>query len=418
MKRQTLTSAVVMACCLTVPAIASAEVELHGYFRTQVGNNAKGGNLECFQGLYPVRSKYRLGNECDEYAEMSVGIPFGDPNEVWGKYVFTNALQPKGAADYEGTPNDYTIANRENYFQMGGMFESDALENASIWVGKRFYNRHDIHMADFYYWSNSGQGAGIEEIKLGDSANFSLAYHQANVPNGHAATDPSNNRYSFRFYNIDLLGGKFETELVHLKSDVAQGNADTGSGDRVFLQHTQNDILGGWNKVALILGKDQGGSGFEWLPTNPGTGDEKSSSLMLVDHLYFTTGDNWTGTAMFAYGEVKPDGGDKLKWTSIGVRPQYNHSDTRATIFELGHDIGEGSFGDAKPALTKLTVAEQFSFSAGTWARPVIRFFATYASWNQDLQDQAAAWSSPIANGVFGDDTSGFTYGVQAEAWW
>ena len=36
-----------------------------------------------------------------------------------------------------------------------------------LWAGKRFYQRHDIHMNDFYYWDISGPGAGVENIDLG-----------------------------------------------------------------------------------------------------------------------------------------------------------------------------------------------------------------------------------------------------------
>lgn len=38
---------------------------------------------------------------------------------------------------------------------------------STIWAGKRFYQRHDVHMIDFYYWDISGHGAGIENIDLG-----------------------------------------------------------------------------------------------------------------------------------------------------------------------------------------------------------------------------------------------------------
>jgi maltoporin len=41
------------------------------------------------------------------------------------------------------------------------------LPGSTIWAGKRFYQRHDVHMIDFYYWDISGPGAGIENIDLG-----------------------------------------------------------------------------------------------------------------------------------------------------------------------------------------------------------------------------------------------------------
>ena len=65
---------------LFVAAAAQAEgVELHGYVRTQVGGTSEGGNLQCFggDGTWPIRSKYRLGNECDNFASTTAIIPFG-----------------------------------------------------------------------------------------------------------------------------------------------------------------------------------------------------------------------------------------------------------------------------------------------------------------------------------------------------
>ncbi|MGN5139590.1 carbohydrate porin [Aeromonas sp. 164P] len=38
---------------------------------------------------------------------------------------------------------------------------------ATLWAGKRYYQRHDIHISDFYYWNVSGAGAGIEGIQDG-----------------------------------------------------------------------------------------------------------------------------------------------------------------------------------------------------------------------------------------------------------
>jgi maltoporin len=113
-------------------------------------------------------------------------MPFGDTNGVWGKYKLTLGLTDHGTQDAESTADGkFQLLHRENYFYAGGFFGPGALENATLWVGQRFYNRHDIHMSDYYYWSNSGPGAGIEEIKAGP-AKLSLAYFQtggnANAP--------------------------------------------------------------------------------------------------------------------------------------------------------------------------------------------------------------------------------------------
>ena len=39
--------------------------------------------------------------------------------------------------------------------------------SATFWIGNRYYKRHDVHMADFFYWDPSGEGAGIEDVDIG-----------------------------------------------------------------------------------------------------------------------------------------------------------------------------------------------------------------------------------------------------------
>lgn len=374
---------------------------------------ARGGNLQCFQGPWPVRMKYRLGNECDNYAEPSIALPFGDTNEVWAKYKLTVALKEKGAQDYEGTGDkSFELASRENYFSAGGFFGKGAFENASVWVGKRFYNRHDVHMNDYYYWSNSGPGAGIEEIQAGP-AKLSFAYFQ-NGGNANDANTLVGKRYSMRFYDINTNpNGKLEGELVFLNDSKTQGTGSTGKGTLLFLEHTQSGVLGGFNKIALIVGNDKGGDGFEWLPNYPGTGtgSDSARNITLVDHLYFDLkGTNWSGTATAIVAKYTKDGMQDLTWTSFGVRPQYNFTKNVSVAFEYGHDAGKGNGATTK--LDKFTVAGQLALSPGVWARPVLRAFVTHARWND------AAKAAGIANGAFGTANSGTTYGLQAEAWW
>src|SRR5687767_4797134 len=136
-----------LASAFASPARAEG-VEFHGYVRTQVGGTGEGGNLQCFggSGVWPIRAKYRLGNECDTYGEAMVVAPFGKSDGAWAKYHLMLALQEKNAEDFEDVANDkFNIASRQNFVQMGGFFPKGALEDAKLWVGKRYYNRHDIH---------------------------------------------------------------------------------------------------------------------------------------------------------------------------------------------------------------------------------------------------------------------------------
>ncbi len=429
-----LALAAAAASALVASAARADGVEFHGYMRTQVGSTSKGGGLQCFGGssYYPIRAKYRLGNECDSYGEAEVVAPFGKADGAWAKYHLMVALLENNATDFEGTAPStsinfddktfkltqaFQVASRQNYVHAGGFFgENNAFQDAKIWVGKRFYNRHDTHINDMYYWANTGPGAGIEDIQLGKVAKFALAYHSRNTNgsnpgNGNAIGDGIHKRVSARFYDIPVNpNGTLEGEYVYHFGSIADPNQTEGKGHQIFLEHTQSKLFGnGYNKVALVYGTKLG-EGFDWLPVNAGAtqGAEGKNSWRLHETFYFDFG-NVTGMATAVYGVRNFNGGGKHEWTSYGVRPQYNFNDNFSIAAEAGFDQGKMT-GSATKKIAKLTVAPQLALSKGFWARPVFRAFVTYAKWNAAM--------GTVANGVFGDAHNGMTYGVQVENWW
>ncbi|WP_176203892.1 carbohydrate porin, partial [Salmonella enterica] len=83
-----------------------------------------------------------------------------------------------------------------------------------IWAGKRFYQRHDVHMIDFYYWDISGPGAGIENIDLG-FGKLSLAATRSTEAGG---------SYTFSSQNIydevkDTANDVFDVRLAGLQTN-------------------------------------------------------------------------------------------------------------------------------------------------------------------------------------------------------
>ncbi|MDW4682435.1 carbohydrate porin, partial [Escherichia coli] len=51
-------------------------VDFHGYARSGIGWTGSGGEQQCFKAT-GAQSKYRLGNECETYAELKLG------QELW-----------------------------------------------------------------------------------------------------------------------------------------------------------------------------------------------------------------------------------------------------------------------------------------------------------------------------------------------
>ena len=434
-KFKLLACAAAAASAFAGASVQAQGLEFHGYMRTGTGTTSEGGKQVCFSapGAY---AKYRLGNECETYSEVAFAMPFGKSDGAWAKYNLMLALiEDNAASDFEGLHarnnsgveenNDkFNIASRQHFIQAGGFFGEGALQDAKVWIGKRYYNRHDVHINDFYYWSNSGLGGGIEDIALGgNGTKMAFAYHSKGDDElaNNSKTGLNTQRLSARFYDIPVNpNGKLEGEVAFLRgSRVSGGNTDSGTA--LFLQHTQSGIWGGgFNKLALVYSDDAGSN-----PTYTDANDsDKGKITALVEQFYFAPqGSKWSGLATFTYAQVKPDTGSTGKWLSFGVRPQYNFTDNFSLAMELGHDQTSAGSGP-KPKLTKLTIAPQLSLAGGFWARPVFRAFATYARWNKGLED-AVQNTSDEAPGreypfgaVFGEDRHGMTYGIQVEAWW
>ena len=104
----------------------------------------------------------------------------------------------------------------------------------------------------------------------------------------------------------------------------------------------------------------------------------------------------------------------------VGTRPLYNINEVLGLFSELSHQRVKQDSQSTR-TLSKVTLGTQFSMGPGMMARPALRFFATYAKWND-----AAANAGPVActgrdcnTAVtsFANKRSAVTYGAQVEAW-
>ncbi|GAK55978.1 porin LamB type [Candidatus Vecturithrix granuli] len=66
---------------------------------------------------------------------------------------------------------------------------------------------------------------------------------------------------------------------------------------------------------------------------------------------------------------------------------------------------------DETCTLHKFTIAPTITVGSGFWARPELRAFVTYASWNDEYEGR-------IGGTPFADETRGMIYDVQMETWW
>ncbi|MGQ5522999.1 maltoporin [Chitinimonas sp. PSY-7] len=420
MMKSKLFLAVVAA--MAAQATMAASVDYHGYLRSGSGSASEGGREVCFGLNAPafggkVGGAGRLGNECETYSELSFDAALGESNGVGFKLHTMLAFSQEQQKDWE----DKSPAWRQTWIEATNV-GNGALANAGIWGGKRFYKRHDAHIADFFWSASMGPGAGIENIDFG-FGKFSYALMRNDeTSSGGSASDAVTN-HDFRLEGIGAnAGGSIDLTA----NVVAKNQVDGRNGSNGFafgITHNQADPFGmaGFNNLVLQVAKDAANldQSASWLKS---TDDKKS--WRIVEHLVFDPkNSNWNGALFAGYGAEKFNG-VKSKTMSLVVRPVYHFTENYSVALEAGTTSVKPNSAPTQ-RLSKLTIAPQLSMGKGFWARPALRAYYTYAKWNQAAQTAAVSVANPggVVSGkgnqfAYATKTSGSSYGVQVEAWW
>ena len=396
----------IASLCLLAPLSVNA-LEFAGYLRSGVGNSLNGGKQSCFQ-LPGAESKYRLGNECEQYAELELR------QDV---YSFDDG----SVLSVDGMASLYNQYNRELTFQgdngaarlpqlYAQWSNLPALNGGSVWAGRRYYKRNDIHISDFYYWNQSATGAGIEDVLIGGLKDSYALSRKDNLYQENYV-----NRHDFNVAGFNTNpGGQLEFGLSYLDKPE---RTDAHSGWAITAQHVQSDFLGGKNKLALQYGEGSGtGLGY----TGDFKLDNSSKRYRIVEFFDWQVTPRFGGQIEAVYQkDFRPDGGNQ-EWLSLGVRPTYAISEQFKLVTELGHDQVKAADGTRK--LSKFTFAPTWSPKGpGFWTRPEVRLYYTYASWNAAAQraaNEIDAGSALSDSGAFGSARHGSNAGLQVEYWW
>ena len=457
MKRNLLLSAALPMALVCGPLLGQDVFELHGYMRAGVGRSSNGGEMASFYLPGCVNSPsggpgYRLGNEEDNYIELAMDVRAyekGDTNfKLHFRPTFRQYNDARDAstdaggnvdASHSATQNQMVYL-REAWGEANGVLgDSTVLKNATLWMGRRFYQRHDVHMIDFYYWNNSGDGVGLENMDFG-FAKFSYAYIQAdrnNVDGGWGTGNfPGKVQTDVYNYNGKVLVGSHDLRLTGMSlwqnstfsvglqynepsTRKGTGNANYNNiGRRYHFEYVQSGLWGGDNK--LYLTKGDGSTMWNWYSASTNT---NNNWWMVMDNFFIQPMKQF-GMGVVAVHRVQNEddrqpGHRDMTWNSIGARPVWFFTQHISLAAEVGYDqfkvTGDGSAADGQTrGMLKKTLALQFSPQSSWWSRPVLRLFVTRANWNK----YATAWGTPSALGVFNGYQAGTTFGAQIEAWW
>jgi len=416
---------------LSAPTMA---VDFTGYARSGIGWTGSGGEQQCFQTT-GAQSKYRLGNECETYAELKLG------QEVWKEgdksfYFDTNvAYSVAQQNDWEATSPAFREAN------VKGKNLIDALPGSTIWAGKRFYQRHDVHMIDFYYWDISGPGAGLEDVDLG-FGKLSFAATRSSEAGG-SYTFSSDRIRDFAtstandVFDVRLAGLETNTDgVLELGVDYGRANArddyrleDGASKDGWMFtaEHTQS-MLKGYNKFVLQYATDALTSQGKGVPQGTSL-NNNGDMYRILDHGAISLAERWDLMYVAMYQNIDLDNNRGTEWYTVGVRPMYKWTPIMSTLLELGYDNVKSQQAGERNGQYKVTLAQQWQAGDSIWSRPALRLFATYAKWDEkwgyskdnagDLTTFASADST--GNGILTNSRGNndeVTFGAQMEIWW
>jgi maltoporin len=408
------------------------DVNFHGYFRIGYGVSSEKGRQVCFQAP-GAQSKYRLGNECDQYGEFLFSGPayVSDSGVVANANVMFNVYIPtttQGNPD-RFVPNANELGKDLHFGANQFFFDFQGLpflgKGAKAWIGRRFYKREDIHVIDYFWWNASGVGGGLEDIPVGNTMKLSYAAFTVEgnpVPTGTGANAPTAPprsevaiRNDLRLYGIQVNpGGELVLGLNGIinASDKDASGRDTNNGFSATAMLAEK-ALGGTSKTGVQYGlgaavSSNGVVGSLLTPTG-------TFFVRGIENFDFQLSPDLSGqvTGVLDYTSVKD--GAATTWISAGGRLAYALHENAQLLFEAGFDTVKSDADNAERAsLAKITVAPVISGGRGYWARPQLRLFGTLAFWSSGAR--AGVDSGGIYAGT--DKSAGSTFGMQAEAWW
>ncbi|MCA2017902.1 maltoporin [Vibrio tritonius] len=416
-----------------ISASAFADVDFHGYMRAGVGMSPDGGG----QITYNKNQIGRLGNEGDAYGEVELG------KEVYNEsgktfYVDTMfAMSSNGSNDWEGTGTNCGVAagnecvsDAEFGFRQYNVKAKGLLNfapEATLWAGKRFYQRHDIHISDMYYWNISGAGAGIEGIETGPGK-LSLAWvrndRNDNFDNGSGSGDTPDtgndgmlnvNTFDVRYAGIPLWSkANLEVGIDYAyvnPTDSASDAAKDAENGVMFTAELTQGLDNGFNKTVVQYGTEGYSKNFAFYGDGSWYGAEAKDDAYgyrLINWGVAGLSDSVEVGHQLVYGVGKEMWGTMDRWKTMSavIRPVYKWDENHKSILELGYSVDDND--GAKTKLGKVTVAQAWCAGSSFWARPEIRLYATYFKYDDDSN------GTPFDSGT-DDDTMQF--GVQVEAW-
>lgn len=402
----------------------SHELSVNGYLRTGIGWSG-GRQMVNFNAPESVH-KFRLGNEANHYGELQFNYRYKNKDSVnlYEVSYMMSKFIPYGSDDYKQFPETAQLYGKIN----------KVIKNANLWVGKRYYDRRNVEMLD-YFWLNSGQnsqlGIGIENYQVKNSGNLNLALMRFKYGNNDAHSYVTDFRYLdlplSEYSKLNFLGQFSFKNRNNIKGTPKSSGYSLGGWwtySKKNITHTSTVIFRKGSSIteSAYTGKT--------MPENiDGTSIyqlDNSSSFDVINNFVYDDKRKHAIQVALTYqyrnlGVKNTDESNMLlnnisrNWFSIGFRYLYYLDKHFNLALEAGNDYMKNNRSGIEGSLQKITFSPQISWDYGYYSRPVLRPFITYAHWSENF-------SGLIGGSDFNTrllkKNNGISFGLQLEIWW
>jgi len=423
--------AIAVSAALLTSAVGA--VDFNGYMRAGTGLSGNNGENYSFE-----KNKIgRLGNENDLYAEFGFRQELPKITGMEDQKWVVDAMIAQGNSGNNGWEDgDFNVAQFN--VQATGLIASD--KDATMWAGKRYYQRKDVHITDFYYLNTSGgAGGGIENLSVGpgklsaawmlddssqksttttqeyqwvdhdDDATTVPVWQQADVV---TETSDSVNGHIFdlRYSGINLWNNAtLEVAAVYNFANEKENQTVKADNGVMLTAILQQGLSNGFNQTVLQYGTSSYGTQMAALGAGAWfdrTGEQNDATgYRAINWGVVSFGDKIEVGHQLMYANSADVGlaKEEHELFSAVVRPMYKWNQNMKTILELG--VFSESKGSEDKGGSKATIAQAWSMGDSFWARPELRVFASYLT-----DDEGTTMGSSKGD-------SDYTIGMQVEAW-
>lgn len=446
MKRTSLATAV--ALCTLLGSTSSQALDFNGYFRSGIFTSTDGS-----QTSWVDHKLGRFGNETDGWYDLMLGqtIYQNDEGQSFSVHTtFDGNIDQGKSWNPVGREGNNSLQFLDMYADAKGFIA--AAPEATLWVGRRSYDKREIQMLDFKPVAIVGTGAGVQGIDAGpgklslawlredagastkdidgDSTYKDSAYQDVNK----RGRDYNGNYLDVRYSKLPVFGdATLEVIADYLLVNGTNEEDDLHSGGSIddaknAFQPTlilTKPLGNGFNETTLqyadhVFANDMTKLGYNEpnFDADHDYSDAKAFRFINTGEAYLTDNIVMAHTLMYVHGkDTYSDVSETVqKWDKVDsytalFRPAYIWNKNHKTAVELGWFRQKATVNgnDLVESGKKITLAHVLTMGPSLLsARPDFRFYTTYIK----------ADNNKLDNVTFDGKDHQLSFGVQAEVWW